>query len=54
MVLGEFDPEKKEHHLGKLTLFMRVREFPSRIKWASLLWHTMIGALDKNEMVSTE
>ena len=54
MVLGEFDPEKQENHLGKLRLFMGVREFPSRIKCASLSWHTMIGALDKNETVSTE
>ena len=54
MVLGEFDPEKEEHHLGKLKLFMGVREFPSRIKCASLSWHTMVGALDKNETVSTE
>ena len=41
MVLGEFDPENNEHHLGKLTLFLRVRDFPSRIKCASLSWHTM-------------
>ena len=54
MLLGEFDPENNEHHLGKLTLFLGVREFPSRIKCASLSWHTMIGALDKNEVVSTE
>ena len=54
MVLGEFDPEKEEHHLGKLKLFMGVREFPSRIKCASLSWHTMVGALDKNKTVSTE
>ena len=54
MVLGDFDPEKQENHLGKLKLFMGVREFPSRIKCASLSWHTMIGALDKNETVSTE
>ena len=54
MVLGEFDPEKEEHHLGKLKLFMGVREFPSRIKCASLSWHTMVGALDKNATVSTE
>ena len=55
MVLGKFDPEKQEHHLGKLTLFMGIREYPSRTKCASLAWHTMIGALDKktNE-VSTE
>ena len=54
MVLGDFDREKEEHHLGKLNLFMGVREFPSRIKCASLSWHTMVGALDKNATVSTE
>ena len=25
MILGEMDPEKEEHHLGKLTLFMVIR-----------------------------
>jgi len=54
MVLGEFELENNENHLGKLTLFQGVREFPSRIKCASLSWHTMIGALDKNEVLSTE
>ena len=55
MVLGDFDPEKQEHHLGKLTLFMGIREYPSRTKCASLAWHTMVGALDKkSEGVSTE
>jgi nitrogen fixation NifU-like protein len=54
MVLGEFEPENNEHHLGKLTLFLGVREYPSRIKCASLSWHTMIGALNKNEVLSTE
>jgi nitrogen fixation NifU-like protein len=55
MVLGEFDPENQEHHLGKLTLFMGIREYPSRTKCASLAWHTMIGALDKKtDEVSTE
>ena len=36
MVLGEFDPKTNEHHLGKLTLFLGVRDFSSRIKCASL------------------
>ncbi len=54
MVLGELDPEKQEHHLGKLKLFMGIREYPSRIKCASLSWHTMVGALDKNADVTTE
>ena len=55
MVLGEMDPEQQEHHLGKLTLFMGIREYPSRTKCASLAWHTMIGALDKKaEGIITE
>ncbi len=54
MVLGEFDPEKEENHLGKLKLFMGIREFPSRIKCASLSWHSMVGALNKDDKVTTE
>ena len=26
MVLGDFDPGKQKHHMGKLTLFMGIRE----------------------------
>lgn len=54
MVLGEMDPDQQEHHLGKLALFKGIREFPSRIKCASLSWHSMMGALEKNEIVTTE
>jgi len=54
MVLGEFDPEQQENHLGKLKLFKGVREFPSRIKCASLSWHTLVGALKKDSVISTE
>ncbi len=54
MVLGEMDPDQQEHHLGKLALFKGIREFPSRIKCASLSWHSMIGALEKNEDITTE
>lgn len=55
MVLGELDPEKEENRLGKLKLFMGIREYPSRIKCASLAWHTMKGALEnQTDGVSTE
>ena len=55
MILGVLEPEQVEHSLGKLTLFMGIREYPSRTKCASLAWHTLIGALDKkHEGVSTE
>ncbi len=42
-------------NLGKLAVFGGVREFPARVKCASLAWHTMINALhNKNEKVVTE
>jgi nitrogen fixation protein NifU and related proteins len=44
-----------EEALGKLAVFCGVREFPSRIKCASLAWHTLHAALDsKPAPVSTE
>jgi nitrogen fixation NifU-like protein len=41
MVLGEMDEETEENNLGKLKIFSGVREFPARVKCASLSWHTM-------------
>ena len=41
--------------LGKLAVFEGVREFPSRVKCASLAWHTLRAALDQTQKkVSTE
>ena len=41
--------------LGKLAVFAGVREFPSRIKCASLPWHTLRAALSgAREAVTTE
>jgi nitrogen fixation protein NifU and related proteins len=42
-------------NLGKLGVFSGVREFPVRVKCATLPWHTMQVAVDqKNEPASTE
>ena len=41
--------------LGKLAVFQGVREFPSRVKCATLAWHTLRGALhDTGTKVTTE
>jgi nitrogen fixation NifU-like protein len=42
--------------LGKLAALSGVREYPSRVKCASLCWHTLNAALDQNtgSTVSTE
>ena len=41
--------------LGKLVVFSGVREFPIRVKCATLAWHTLIAALERDSgTVSTE
>lgn len=41
--------------LGKLAVFSGVREFPARVKCASLAWHTLHAALHKEDKpISTE
>jgi nitrogen fixation NifU-like protein len=55
MVKGEFDPEAEPNHLGRLKIFAGVRQFPARVKCASLSWHTVHAALQEtHEPVSTE
>ena len=41
--------------LGKLTVLAGVRQFPIRVKCASLAWHTLRSAVDaQGDVVSTE
>jgi nitrogen fixation NifU-like protein len=41
--------------IGKLAALAGVREFPMRVKCASLAWHTLRAALDdRSERVTTE
>ena len=54
LVTGELDEETEENHLGKLKIFAGVREFPVRVKCATLSWHTMHAALNEQQKASTE
>jgi nitrogen fixation NifU-like protein len=47
-------PDVAVEDLGKLSVLSGVREFPVRVKCASLAWHTLKAALDRDELVSTE
>ncbi len=50
---GGTKPERTD--LGKLAVFSGVREFPVRVKCATLPWHTLKAALEGGQtMVSTE
>jgi nitrogen fixation NifU-like protein len=49
------DEETDPAALGKLAVFSGVREFPARVKCASLAWHTLRAALQgQQDKVTTE
>jgi len=54
LVTGELDEETEENKLGNLKIFAGVRDFPVRVKCATLPWHTMHAALNKQDRASTE
>jgi nitrogen fixation protein NifU and related proteins len=60
MVTGDMDNDEDEDEengagdLGNLRVFAGVREFPVRVKCATLAWHTMHAALNNQETISTE
>lgn len=43
-----------DEDLDKLIVLSGVREFPMRVKCATLAWHTMTAAMDGEETVTTE
>ena len=54
LIIGELNPDKDQHTLGKLAVFSGIWHFPARVKCASLCWHTMSGAIKSEKTVSTE
>jgi nitrogen fixation NifU-like protein len=40
--------------MGKLSVLAGVREFPIRVKCASLAWHTFKAAIDRAQIATTE
>ncbi len=54
-LLTQHDATVDTGKLGKLAALSGVREFPARVKCASLCWHTLNAALDsQSDPVSTE
>lgn len=55
LVAGATRPEESAEGLGKLAVFEGVRNYPARVKCATLAWHTLRSAMDtKDEIVTTE
>ena len=55
LVTADLDTPPDTDSLGKLVVFAGVREFPVRVKCATLAWHTLHAALrGEDRPVSTE
>jgi len=55
MVTSDITTQPETDHMGKLAVFSGVREFPARIKCATLSWHTLHAALGGDDQsVTTE
>ena len=55
LVTGQDCDVKNGPDLGKLTILEGVKEFPTRVKCATLVWHTIKNALrNKHDVATTE
>jgi nitrogen fixation protein NifU and related proteins len=58
LVTGRDDDVEHENtvELGKLAVFEGVRQYPMRVKCATLAWHTLVNAIagKQNEVAKTE
>jgi nitrogen fixation NifU-like protein len=50
MLTGSFDADEE---LGKLAALSGVKEYPARVKCASLCWHTLASALQSRNAAAT-
>lgn len=53
-VLTKDDSNAEYDDLGKLIALAGVKQFPARVKCATLCWHTLIAAIENTPTVSTE
>ncbi len=55
LLTHKLDPEKDQHHLGKLKIFSGIWKYPARVKCAVLSWRSLKETLDGSEAtVQTE
>ena len=55
LITGKLGDNPDVEEIGKLAVLAGVKDFPARVKCASLAWHTMINALkEEKEIISTE
>ena len=53
LITGKNGSEVNIEELGKLAVFAGVKDFPARVKCASLAWHTMKSAINNGQTTVT-
>ena len=53
LVTGDPGANPDDPRLGKLVVFAGVRDYPVRVKCATLAWHTMRAALENKDSTAT-
>ena len=54
VILGSKNPEDCTELSRSVSVFAGIRQFPARVKCATLPWHTLKAALEGKEQASTE
>ncbi len=54
LLTSDSEAEADTDKLGKLASLAGVRAYPSRVKCATLSWHTLHAALEGEDLISTE
>lgn len=54
MCTGEGEADMSDERLDKLQVLSGVRDYPTRVKCATLPWHTLVAALAGDSEVTTE
>ena len=54
MLTTGFEDETNDEDMGDLAVLAGVSQFPTRVKCATLSWHTLKGALAGEDSISTE
>ncbi|TNE71211.1 SUF system NifU family Fe-S cluster assembly protein [bacterium] len=54
MSTGKLDVDQEPNHLGHLTVFKSIKDFPVRVKCATLPWHTLHSAMIGQKTATTE
>jgi nitrogen fixation NifU-like protein len=52
-LITEENYQLADDSLGKLVILSGVKEYPARVKCATLAWHTLLHALQHNDTVAT-